>query len=344
MTPIAYSVPGFGKEAFGDSGRVLEDLAELGFRWVTLTPTYLAIDSVPLQVDFARSPQFERIEQAVRRAHELGMRVRLEPHLDWESTLTGGPYEWRRRMQFDPTDWYARDLILPLSELGPDELTLGSELDAAWLAQGALWAQLAREVRRKGAATGHKLNHDALVAHEELHKLIHTERARVQLATWSRRESVEARLDANVYLRGLDYVSFSFYPPGSGEDNFERRFHRALKEVDASLRAAAGFGPELVIGEFGLGSADAGKPWEFKKETMLDEQCSLKADVVEVRRAFYLGFLTFLRTSTRVGSRAACFWTVDQYDFLGVLPFKQAKVFRDEVLRQAVKRYNAHLA
>jgi hypothetical protein len=277
----------------------------------------------------------------MRRARELGMRVRLEPHLDWESTLTGGPYEWRRRMQVDPTDWYGRDLILPLAELGPDELTLGSELDAAWLAQGALWAQLARDVWRKGIAAGHKLNHDALVAHDELHKLIHTERARVQLAAWSRRESIEARLDANVYLRGLDYVSFSFYPPGSGTDDYERRFHRALKQVDASLRAAAGFGPELVIGEFGLGSADAGKPWEFKKETMLDYRGKVSMKAGFLRRKFYFAFLDFLRTNPRLCSRAACFWTVDQYDFLGVLGFPQAKIFQDEVLRQAVKRYNA---
>lgn len=339
MTPLAYSIAGFGTKAFADSRAALDDLRDLGFRWVTLTPTWLVVDSVPMRIDLLRSPVIENIAKTVEYARSLEMSVRLEPHLDWESTLAGGEYEWRRRMYFDPEAEYFENVLVPLLSLHPDELTLGSELDVAWLAFGASWRAVREKVWNEGARAGHKLNHDALEARVELTRLVNGERARLGLAAWDHEDYENARIDANLYLSELDYVSFSFYPAVKNGD-YQGSFSKAARHCEAALRAAAGFDTQMAIGEFGLGSTDVTRPWHFDRTTFLNSEGEMREDACECRRDFYLNFLSWMRSQTLLSSSPACFWTVDQYDFLGSLGYRDADVFRDELLRSAVSKYN----
>lgn len=112
------------------------------------------------------------------------MRVRLEPHLDYESTLTGGPYRWRRDMLVDPVGQYFTQVLEPLAALEPHELTLGSELDDSAAAYPDAWAAAVDLLRPSGVRLGHKLNHD-----------------------WQGGE------DLINYLKVLDYVALSWYVP-----------------------------------------------------------------------------------------------------------------------------------
>ena len=119
--------------------------------------------------------------EPVRIARSLGFQVRLEPHLDYEVSLTGGPYRWRRDMLIDPTGEYLDRVLMPMSELRPDELTLGSELDFSADRYAEQWSSVRSSI---GGVVGHKLNHDWLGG------------------------------DALVeYLRSLDYVALSWYVP-----------------------------------------------------------------------------------------------------------------------------------
>ncbi|HYZ83809.1 MAG TPA: hypothetical protein VE621_05380 [Bryobacteraceae bacterium] len=333
MTPLSYSLPGFGLRAFEGVDASLEELRSLGFRHVTFTPTFLAVDEVPLRIDLARSPRIDAIARARENAKAMGLMVRMEPHLDWESTLTGGTYEWRRRMYFDPSARYWEALLEPLLGMQPEELTLGSELDAAWVAFYREWQQVRERVQDSGVAAGHKLNHDALEADEELLKLINAERARSGEASWTMQDFGAARVGAAAYLAKLDYVSFSFYPSVEGSA-FAREFGRALERLEAGMRAASGFDADLVVGEFGVGSSDMTRPWHFDRSTFFDDGGGLRVDVMEKRRAFYRGWLEALRDTNY--RRAACFWTVDQYDFLGI----HSHTFADDALREEVRQYN----
>lgn len=177
MPPIAWSLPGFHSDAYSAAPRWLEALADLGFRWVTLHPTH----SVSEDGTIGEAPD---VLDAVRAARQLGLRVRLEPHLDYESTLSGSTYRWRRDMDVDPTGPYLTTVLRTAAMYMPDELTLGSELDLSANRYPDQWMQVADWLRGFGFSIGHKLNHDWI-----------GEAATIE------------------YLKLLDYVALSWYVP-----------------------------------------------------------------------------------------------------------------------------------
>jgi hypothetical protein len=92
----------------------------------------------------------------------------------------------------------------------------------------------------------------------------------------------------------------------------------------------------FTIGEFGLGSADTSRPYHFDPSTLVNI-----AGALDLRRAYYSGFLEFLRQSPDVvGDRASSFWTVTHFDFLDALHWPGNEPFRDDRLRQAIYDYN----
>jgi hypothetical protein len=145
--PLSYSLPAYQPDGYREAHRWLDNLKELGFRWVTLTPTWLVYDEVPLRIDPARGPSPASIAEVVRYAASLGFRVKLEPHLDFETTLTGGPYEWRRRMYFPPDGNYADEILAPLMEMPAEALTLGSELDVSLVEFSNSWRATLQRTR-----------------------------------------------------------------------------------------------------------------------------------------------------------------------------------------------------
>lgn len=190
-------------------------------------------------------------------ARELGFRVRIEPHLDWETTLSGGPYEWRRRMYLDPTKAYFDQVLAPLAALAPDELTLGSELDVSVYEFRDQWMEVNRRI-----GGGHKLNHDALgSARRSIKDEINSERAKRGL---DRRWRLP---DPSSYLDALDYVAVSWYVPDWRP-------------------APAG----CVIGELGLGSTDTLRPWHFDAATFQTPED------FAIRRRWYREALEWLRS------------------------------------------------
>jgi len=224
--PLSYSLPAFHPSGYDDVRRWLENLLELEFRWVTLHPTWLVYDEIPPRI----RPDAPDVGAAMTIARELGFNVQLDPHLDWESTLTGGPYLWRRSMQVDPMGEYFDIVLAPMSALTPDRLTLGSELDVSVQEFTDRWIEAACQF--PDITIGHKLNHDALPTR---------------------------RFTLGSYLRNLNYVAFSFYPAIEFED--------AAGDLRRELRTITGANTEFVIGEFGLGCTDITRPWRFDAST-----------------------------------------------------------------------------
>jgi len=112
--------------------------------------------------------------------------------------------------------------------------------------------------------------------------------------------------DLSRYLRRLDYVGVSFYTPEPWR----------LKE-------------KYTIGEFGLGSTDEKRPWYFGEDRSFRTEEDFAA-----RRAWYLRFLEWLKG--REG-HAASFWTVGQFDVLGLFHPQ----WRDDGIVEAVRAYQA---
>ena len=113
-------------------------------------------------------------------------------------------------------------------------------------------------------------------------------------------------------------------------------WHHAAKALAKKLRSAVGSHVQFAVGEFGLGSADTTRPWYFDEKTFLRPDGKMDDGARQTRRMFYNGFLNALSSGLENVERVS-FWTVAQYDFLGVCG---NDVFRDEELRSAVRNYN----
>lgn len=323
MTPLSYSLPAFQPGGYENAGARLQDLKDLGFLWVTFTPTFLVYDETPMRIDVSRGPGMDELKSAVATARELGIRIQIDPHLDFETTLTGGPYEWRRRMYFSPKDAYLQELLYPLAGLDPDALTLGSELDVSLAACPEEWAEVRQLIR--GIYIGHKLNHDSLDAGSaSIRQALNAERVRLGEGHVGRLAYRNRVAKVREYLSTLNYVAFSFYPDTTGD----AKFVESARRIRDRLCKSAGKHPCFAIGEFGLGSADLSRPWHCDANTF----CTPEA--LAVRRQYYLDFLDALAAAPDVfGTHPASFWTVGHFDFL-------QGAFRDEELRAAVQRYN----
>jgi hypothetical protein len=155
--PLSYSLPAFRPGGWDRAADHLACLRDLGFRWVTLHPTF-AVNNETHEI---RTDNVPPVEPVLTEARNLGLKVRLEPHLDFESTLRPEPeYIWRNELNVDPAGDYFKRVLAPLARLRPDELTIGSELDRSTFWHRSHWSQVADELRGKGVDIGHKLNHD----------------------------------------------------------------------------------------------------------------------------------------------------------------------------------------
>jgi hypothetical protein len=344
----------------------LPDLTRLGFRWITLMPTWLVVDETPARIDLTRSPELAEIADAVTAAVEAGFNLKLEPHLDWESTLTGGPYDWRRRMYVAPHEAYADAVIAPLFGMAVEAaasgaecaFTLGSELDVSVAEFAPEWEALYRALapRARGVSLGHNINHDSLNPGTDIRKPLNSERARRGLPLLDWRAHRERTLEVHRYLSRLDYTGFSFYPDArAGRSDawwrtattqmqvriISRAFQKDAQTLTSRLRRSAGEKPQFAVGEFGIGCADPSRPWHFDAATFLCPDGTLDRGARELRRKYYMGFLECLRKAPHLfGAHPVTFWTMTHYDFLGALAYPGYETFRDEVLRDAVARYN----
>ncbi|MGH9633096.1 MAG: hypothetical protein ACRD7E_32735 [Bryobacteraceae bacterium] len=342
--PLAYSLAAFQRGGYREARGAIEDLQSLGFRWLTFTPTYLVYDEIPPRIDTARGPDIEEVEDAVLFAAEAGFGIRLEPHLDWEATLTGGPYEWRRRMLVQPDEAYSDAVAAPLVErLGgaTRQFTLGSELDVSLVQFGEEWLRLLESLRSVNGSLeyGHKLNHDVFRARKAIRQSLNAERVRHGLRKAGRFEYRDRMARAGAYLARLNYAAFSFYPDMGEEGDLARGFAEKAQALVDDLRTTAGPSPAFSIGEFGLGCADPARPWHVDASSFDSE------DAMELRRRYYLEFLECLRRRPDLfGEQPSTFWTVGHFDFLGALQQFSANAvqprFRDDRLRQAVLQYN----
>ena len=340
--------------------------AELGFRWVTFIPTWLVADEVPLRI--GDGPPLTELTEAAQAFVEAGFNVKFEPHLDFVPAA-GQPYEWRRRMYFEPGGAYTDRVIAPLAGIAGEAqrhgaqcaFSLGSELAVSLAEFGAQWEALFDMLRPAypNLPFGHNIDPDSLQPGTEIRKPLNTERARRGLPPLGWREHHERLAAVHHYLGRLDYAGFSFYPnvKSARSDRWWRQqttgiqtriigraFLKNLQKLISRLRRMAGEKPQFAIGEFGIGCADPARPWHTDSTTFLTAEGLLDGGAAELRRKYHLGLLECLRKAPHLfGEHPVTYWTVTHYDFTGALEQPGSDLFRDEILRQAVSRYNTGL-
>jgi glycosyl hydrolase family 113 len=144
---------GYGSEA---SGQSLAAVRDLGANWVSITPFGFQRRSQDPTFRWLSGPTSgrgetdQRLLEATRQAHGLGLKVMLKPHLwlrppDWPGSIEpANPADWQQ--------WFAtyREFIVHYAALakqgGMDALCVGNELEKT-TAHEAEWREIVRAVR-----------------------------------------------------------------------------------------------------------------------------------------------------------------------------------------------------
>lgn len=190
--------------------RELARLHGLGAEWVSLTPFgYLPDPHTPEIAPSAEGGPDEETDEAIAeaagRAHALGMKVWLSPHLwtrGWVGDLDFGPGGWGRF--FERYRMFVLHYAVLAEREGMDGLVVGHELESATLGHPERWRALIGEVRRVYSGT---LSYDA---------------------NWGDEVQGVAFWDA------LDLIGVSFYPPLATEPT------RSVRRLEEGAAGALG--------------------------------------------------------------------------------------------------------
>jgi hypothetical protein len=264
-------------------------------------------------------------------------------------------------------------------------LTLGSELDISLFVFSPYWDQTLSTLKtmRKAASLdnpfrlsfGHKLNHDSHLLETHLGYRLNRLRNRIGLETYDKKQLNNAATEVKVYLQNLDYCSFSFYPDFSVEINGKpldfttppqadevKAIGDALGKYVDQLRKFYGDGVPLDIGEAGTGSADPLESYNDVPREFVEKDTNgnyKKKDQAHAARRKYLLGLEHMLNNKKAEFAAKSpncsnylpltFWTIKQYDFLGLWDYKvklesgeevDHKLFVDDELKEWVSNYN----
>jgi hypothetical protein len=331
--PLSYSIASFKKTDFDDPREKIETLARSGFKVLTLIPTYhaetgnLRSARNVVRIHDGRTPSIDSIRAIAVAGMEAGMDIRFEPHIDTESS-------WRAYLVFDPLfagGYYdivlkpIFDLIVQIKDLAARpcfSLTLGSELETSIIEYSAQWEELLERFKQLRAGHvdlaqrlifGHKINWDHFSPE------------------WPQTPSRFS------YLRKLDFISVSFYVPLAGNVPKEKwqqpPTDESIKEMadlmehqwQNWLGPLEGLGPSIAIGEAGIGTTDASRPYDTS-----DPESMTTPEGRNVTRHYVRAIARFAeKHAARFQNRSnnpcmpfmpITFWTVNQCDWLGLRP------------------------
>lgn len=135
----------------------LERLSQLGTNWVAILTTWYQTD--PWSSDIhktTKTPSDESIVHVIRKAHELGMKVMLKPHLDlldksdgsWRGEIgclkESGWDEW-----FSKYEKYLNHYIKIANKEKVEMICIGTELSCTATVKGYLWDDMIKKIRGK---------------------------------------------------------------------------------------------------------------------------------------------------------------------------------------------------
>ncbi|MFH1798731.1 MAG: hypothetical protein ABH844_05280 [Candidatus Omnitrophota bacterium] len=133
----------------------LEKIKEVGCNWVSILMTWYQTNSWTADIQRTeKTPTDKSLVHAVRKAHELGMKVMLKLHLDLLDKSDGS---WRGEIGFskesDWDEWFRKyqEYIFHYLEIAEKEkiemVCVGTELCASAAVKGYLWRDLIKKIR-----------------------------------------------------------------------------------------------------------------------------------------------------------------------------------------------------
>ena len=148
----------WSKNAYGTakSDKSLEKVSEINTEWVAILTTWYQDTCFSTKIfPTEKTPSDENIKHAIEKAHALGMKVMIKPHLDLLSMDEGG---WRGEItsirESDWDIWFEgyKNFILHYAkiarETGAEMFCIGTELTEATAAHTDSWMTLISAVRR----------------------------------------------------------------------------------------------------------------------------------------------------------------------------------------------------
>ncbi|MGB2662234.1 MAG: hypothetical protein WBB86_00385 [Candidatus Omnitrophota bacterium] len=252
MGYVTWSQEGYSNPSSDES---LQQLKDLGVEWVAILVTWYQTNCWSSDMHSTnRTPTDEAIVHAIRKAHELGMKVVLKPHLDLLDTSDGS---WRGEIGClrDPDwdKWFSgyTDYLMHYVDIANNEkvemICIGTELSTTTAVKGYMWRDLIKKVRSK---------YGGLLMYA---------------AHWDRYLDIR-------FWDLLDYVGVNAYFPLTEEmDPTPQQLKDGLvKWVNEMEEFQKEVGKPIIFPEAGCNSADGAaiRPWEHapRKEINLDLQ------------------------------------------------------------------------
>jgi hypothetical protein len=160
MTYIAWTVYGYSHP---QAIKAMEQLVSLGVQWAAVVPTWYQekADTPKIYPLKDKTTADESLISAIRKLHDLKLKVMLKPHLD----LIKGEGKWRADIGFgNDADWKTwfenyTNFILHYAQIAAEEnvelFCIGTELSNATVNHPAFWRELIKKVRESypGALT-----------------------------------------------------------------------------------------------------------------------------------------------------------------------------------------------
>ncbi len=265
-----WSEEGYANESLGDSLKALKDC---GVDSVALVPTWYQRGILSSDIRRTnRTASEESLRRAAEKAHALGLRIMLKPHLDIEDgTWRARIFPLRRKAWFKSYSDRILNCARAAQGHGIEMFCIGTEL--MLLSGHEEWRQLIRDVRA--------------VYSGEL----------TFAANWDSYERVS-------FWDALDAIGIDFYAPlADGEEGGEEVFRGRIGRWMETLKMfSVKIGKPLLFTEVGYRSTGfaAQRPWDFQTRSEPDQEEQAKC---------YRAFLEALESNPWI--RGVYFWLWD---------------------------------
>ena len=344
--PLGVTYAGWRGE-FGNADRKLATFKEIGFRIVSLVPTYSYVGLNKIDLD--TGPDAAELAKAIEAAERTGIAVVLKPHLDPLLYRPGfDPFQsendswrvncpWRGFFDMDPmSDDYRSGVVFAslhavrtaIDNLGaapvvPVRLELGTELMNSMVYTPERWVELLAAAKKERHRLG--LDRAVVLSHNFTH---HFEIPDDFVARMSRAGKGALKR----YIRGLDALALSQYMdltaampaaergtrlPTADEIAqalllHERNFRRQILVDALGLRPAEI--PPLHIGEYGIGRGGLRHPNLWAGDATPAQEQELAKQIAHGHE----GLLRYLALPEGRTAQSAVLWvTGPHYDIFG---------------------------
>jgi hypothetical protein len=245
MGYVTWSEEGY-LSAFSDDS--LAKLREIGTSWVSIHTTWYQTNTWSGDIQMTpKTPSDESVVHAIRKAHDLGMKVMIKPHLDLLDKSDGS---WRGEIgslrEEEWERWFAEytKFIMHYIKIANAEnvegFCIGTELSTAATVKGYMWRDLIGKIRSKYDG------HLTYAAHWDVYQ---------DIRFWDL----------------LDYVGINAYFPLTNEldPTYEQLVNGWAQWVDQMEQFQQEVQKPIIFPEIGCASADGAaiRPWEHFQRT-----------------------------------------------------------------------------